>query len=796
MSKKKAERVRKLFNNVNGNTRVRWEHVNQKAYDFANDNQLSNEERTSLEEQGMPTFTINRISPVVEMLNFYATANNPRWQAIATEGSDTDVAGVISDLADYIWYTSDGGTLYANAINDAVTKSIGYLQVDINPDMDHGMGEVVIKQPEPFDVYPDPKSRDMLFRDAAFVLIRKVLPKTHLKELFPQYKSKISRASSDEQAEYNYSSKDRGIEQIDYTYKDINEESIDPSTGEDDKLIELFELFEKVKIEMVNVFYKIPVTAKELKSIQQQVSVRITELQKEQQVQFKEQSKKMQEAVQKGEMIPERMNLELEKLRSEQNSQIQQVKVEMQSKLQRASEKIENFKISKKEFNIMKEDEEFMANVVDAIPFYSTRVRQTCVAGDSMLYETVLPDRIKDYPIIPIHFKWTGTPFPMSAISPLIGKQQEINKAHQLLVHNASLGSSLRWMFEEGSVDTEYWEKYSSSPGALLPIRPGAAPPTPVQPAPLNSAFFQIVESSKQDMEYLAGIYASMMGDTGGQHETYRGMLAVDEYGTRRIKQWLKNSIEPSLKQVGRVVMQYSQSLYTAHKVFRIVQPSALQEDRQVEINVPMYNDKGQAIGKSLELSTAKFDIRIIAGSTMPVNRWAYLDELKQMLQLGVIDDIALLAETDLKDKEAIAKRKSLYSQLQGQVRGSQSTIKDQAGTIETLERQVVQAGIKMKIMQAEMEVYKKKVDAQGKIQRAQDQVQDSSKAEKAKLAATTNSLLARLGQDTQAAGRNLGQQAAKAGQMMQDEAKRQAEEEKARKEEEEKTVASQEENV
>ena len=92
-------------------------------------------------------------------------------------------------------------------------------------------------------------------------------------------------------------------------------------------------------------------------------------------------------------------------------------------------------------------------------------------------------------------------------------------------------------------------------------------------------------------MEYLAGIYGAMQGDVGSQHETYRGMLAMDEYGTRRVKQWMKNSIEPSLKQLGEIVMQYSQSVYTAHKVFRIVQPSALVEEREVEFNIPMYND-------------------------------------------------------------------------------------------------------------------------------------------------------------------------------------------------------------
>ena len=755
---KKADRVRQIFNTANGDTRTRWEYINQRAYDFANDNQLTNEERVALEEQGMPTFTINRISPVVEMLNFYATANNPRWQAIGVEGSDTDVAAVISDLADYIWANSNGSSLYSNAINDAITKSIGYLQVDIDQNQDHGMGEVVIKQPEPFDVYPDPKSRDMLFRDAAFILVRKILPKSHLLELFPQYKSKISRTSSNESTDYTYTDKNRGIDQVDFTYKDINTETVDTKDGSHDALIELFELFERVRIEYVNIFYQIPVDEEQLKAIKEQVQVRLSEITAEQQVELREKAQEMSKAVQSGGMLKERMELELGKLSKQQQEQLKQIQLEYQSQLQRESEKISSVVISQKERDIMMEDKDFAANVINEVNFFQSRIKQTCVAGNTVLYETVLPEKITEYPIVPIHFRWIGTPFPMSAISPLVGKQQEINKAHQLLVHNASLGSSLRWMFEEGSVDTEYWERYSSSPGALLPIRPGSTPPTPVQPAPLNSAFFQITQEGKQDMEYLAGIYSSMMGDQGSQHETYRGMLAIDEYGTRRIKQWLKNSIEPSLKQLGTVVMQYSQSLYTAHKIFRIIQPSALQEERQVEINIPLYSDRGEAIGKSMDLATAKFDIRIISGSTMPVNRWAYLDELKSLMQLGIIDDVALLAETDIKDKEAIAQRKSLYSQLRGQVSGAQQTIKDQKGTIETLERQVVQAGIKMKVMQGQMEVFKKKEEAKGKIQREVNQVQDSTKSERERIKRSAEALLNQLNSNVNDNSRKLGQ--------------------------------------
>ena len=713
--KKKVDQIRELYNLSNNWTRSQWQFVNQKGYVLAHDEQLSHDEKVALQDQGMPTFTINRILPVVEMLNFYATANNPRWQAIGVEGSDSDVAAVFSDLSDYIWNLSDGSALYSNAINDAITKSIGYVLVTVDTDMDNGMGEVVLQQPEPFDIYVDPKSRDMMFRDASYVLIRKVLPKSHIVKIFPQFKRKINSASSlegdDSYSERAISDKEQKL----FLRDDANAEDVGvDSAGEQEPTIELFELYEKIKVSYVNVFYRIPPDEEQLKVIQQQVQVKMKEMAAEMQVELMEQDKQMQEAVQAGKMIPERYQLELEKAQKMMQQQLQAAEQEYMSQLQAAASKIENKVISEKEYNILLKDKTFQQSIVDSVQFYGTRIRQTICAGDKLLQEVVYPENIVDYPLIPFHYKWTGTPYPVSAVAPLVGKQREINKSHQIMVHNASLGSSLRWLYEEGSIDPEQWEKYSSSPGALLSVRPGSEKPTPIMPAPLSNAFFGIVQEGKQDMEYLAGIYSSMQGDTQQQHETFRGMLALDEYGTRRIKQWMKHSIEPALRQLGKVIMQISQSVYSANKKFRIIQPSALQEEREQEINIPIYNDMGRAIGKSMDYSAAKFDVRIVAGSTLPVNRWAYLAELKELLQFGVIDDIAVLAETDVRNKEQIAKRKSMYAQLQGQLGQMQEALKDKEGTIETLERQLVQAGIKGKVMQAEMEITKKKEEVKG----------------------------------------------------------------------------------
>jgi hypothetical protein len=676
----------------------------------------------------MPTFTINRIVPIVEMLNFYATANNPRWQAIGTDGGDSDLAAVFSDIADYIWYNSDGSTIYANAINDAVTKSMGYLMITVDPDADNGMGEVVIQQPDPFDVFVDEKSRDVLFRDAGYVMIRKTIPKNHLLKMFPGEARKIKKAASVDQMNKGYSEKSTGVDQKDFHYKDLATKAY-LTDAEQDEIGEYFEVYEKIKVEYINLFYQNPPNEAQMKEMQQQVEVRIQALSQQLEVELKESMQALQMQLQNGEIIQERFNLEAQRLQQGIQQKLAQAQQEAQDTMMSEQSKIENKVITEAEFKILMEDKDFQKSVVNAIPFYATRIKQTCVVGDQLLYEKYLPDKITEYPIVPIHFKWTGTPYPISAVSPLIGKQREINKSHQIMVHNASLGSSLRWVHEEGAIDLDLWQRYSSAPGALLPIRPGAAPPTAVQPAPLSNAFFQVVQEGKVDMEYLAGIYSSMQGDTGTQHETYRGMMALDEYGTRRVKGWLKNSIEPALKQIGLLVAQFSQAVYTANKKFRIVQPNELQESKEVEINIPMFNDMGEHIGKSMDWSNFKYDIRIVSGSTLPVNRWAYLSELKELMQLGVVDDLAVLAETDLRNKKKIAERKSYYSQLQGQLSSMEEAIKDKDGTIETLERQLVQAGIKGKIQDAEMEITKKKEQVKASMDKAYNTTDAKQKA-------------------------------------------------------------------
>ena len=723
MARKNKGAVNKeLWDRANSTHRRKWQFTSQKGFDFYLDEQLTKDESDSLKESGMPNFTINRVLPIIEIMKYFVTAQNPRWKAVGVTGDDADIAQMHSDISESCWYLSNGKSLYSQIILDSLTKGVGYFLIDIDQDADMGKGEVVFKRIEPYDVFVDPMSRDFLFRDAGFITIRKNVSRTQLKNLFPEFARKIQKAGpgSGSGVTETLSLRDRE-ESKNIQIEDISL-GIGPD-GADEDIIAYYETYEKIKKPYINAYIKSPPDDVEMREIQKSIDVEIQEFAAEMQVQLEEKKMQIQQALQSGEIIPDRAQLELEKAEKDTAEAIERQQQLLQSQAEELRSKIEQTIIPEEDFKELMKQPEFADKVVDSVKFYENRIKLCCSVGDdTFLYEYELP--ITEYPIVPIPYLYSGTPYPMSAVMPLIGKQQEINKAHQIMIHNANLASNLRWLYEEGSVDEEEWERYSSSPGALLKYRQGFNPPTPVMPAAINNAFYTITQEGKSDSEYISGVPSAMMGFTQEQPETYRGLLANDEFGTRRLKAWMGSIVEPALEHLGKCFQMISQNHYTIDKVFRLIQPEAGQkeggQEKEVRVNIPIYNDYGKAIGKWHDYAAGKFDIRIVAGATMPLNRWALLEEYFRWFQAGLIDDIAMIGETDIRNKERIIERKSLYSQLQSQLQQMQEAVKDKDGTIETLTRQLVQAGIKDKVRTGEVEVRKDvlETEAQQKLLR------------------------------------------------------------------------------
>jgi len=693
--KSKAEINRQLFKKANNYYRKKWFSDSQKSMDFYLNDQLSAQEKEDLKEGGMPDFIINRITPAIDIMKFFITANNPRWQAVGVEGSDADIAHIHSMVADYCWHLSSGKSLFSQVIQDSLVKGLGFFKIEIDADADKGMGEVVYKSIDPYDVYVDPMSRDFLFRDANYIIVQKNISKTSLIQMFPDMKRKIVRASGNTESKQ-------------YSRRDIHEsDSIQPGDveheafnleGEQDDILDFYEVYTKEKIPFVNAWIKQPLSEQEVKNIQRATFESIEEYKKEMMLKIKETELSLQSDVEQGKILEDRMVLELEKMYKEMQSQVAEQEALLEAQLVQAQTKTKQVVMEKDQFDNLIKDGEFRKSVVENVPFFKTQIKVCASAGDMYLYETILP--IEDYPIVPIPYQHTNTPYAVSAVLPMIGKQREINKSHQIMLHNANLASNLRWLYTEGSIDEEEWEKYSSSPGAMLKYRQGFQPPNAIQPLPINNAFYTTTQQGKQDIEYISGISSSMQGIGKPSTETYRGLLAMDEYGTRRIRQFVNNIVEPALEQLGKVFMEFAKFTYTSQKVFRIVQAEEGQtegEAQEISINIPIYNDFGQVVKRYNDYASAKFDVRIIAGSTQPLNRWALLEEYFKWYQAGLIDDVAMLEQTDIRNKKQILQRKSVYAQMKGQIESLQEAMKNQAGTIETLERQLVQSNIRDK---------------------------------------------------------------------------------------------------
>ena len=701
--KKKWERVRQLYEQSNSGRRQQWLTKSQKGWDFFLNDQLTEDQLEALVAAGMPTFIINRITPVIETMKYFVTANNPRWKAVGVGGDDVDLAEVHTDIIDYCWYMSGGKSLFPHIVLDSLAKGKGYLHITVDPDADRGLGEVKFERIDPYHVYVPTMSRDFLERDAHWQMIKKDMPRSQLIKMLPEYESVIKRAKGvREQSTYSY----RDFETSDSFQPDELESPVDRE-GKIEDILPYYEVYEPLRERYYNLTVIIPPPEAELKEAKQGIDEAIEQMAKELEVEFLEKQKELQSQLERGEIIKQRYDLELQRANEMSIQAIEEQKSILYAKAKEEASKTEQKIVSEDDYEKLIKNKNTREQIVNAVPYFEKKIKREVCVGDQWLYEMILP--ISSSPLIPLPYLHTDTPLPMSAVIPLIGKQQEINKSHQIMVHNANLSSNLRWLYVEGELDEDIWEKYSASPNALLPYRAGFSPngPREILPQNINNAFFTIEQDSKSDIEYIAGIQPPSMGVSNTNDETYRGFLAKDEYGTRRIRAWINNTVEPFLEHTGQIFQEMAKEHYSIQKIFRIVQPGADGglEERSTEINIPLYDDRGEEIGRYHDYSSSRYDMRIIAGSTLPINRWAVHEENKVMFEMGVLDDIAFIQEADIKNKEALIDRKSMLSQAKNQIENQEDEIKQLNGDIDTLRRQILQMGIKSQIDGAEKEI-------------------------------------------------------------------------------------------
>ena len=156
---------------------------------------------------------------------------------------------MFSDLMAYIWDHSNGNVELKQAIDDYYVKGMGVMMAYIDPNADFGSGEVKLKSLDPLELFIDPSSKDPFCRDAANILVGKLISQTQLIDMYPEFETQIREST--ETSYLNTTSESRyGLRSEDVTLK---RRSVGDSIT-DERELELFERYSKVKQPYYKIF--------------------------------------------------------------------------------------------------------------------------------------------------------------------------------------------------------------------------------------------------------------------------------------------------------------------------------------------------------------------------------------------------------------------------------------------------------------------------------------------------------------------------------------------------------------
>jgi hypothetical protein len=155
-------------------------------------------EITSLQERGMAPLVVNRTMPVIQQEMSMFMAKRPQFKYFPVDDvADPSTAQTFNDCAQHVWHISNGDSEYQQTMQDYFVMGAGYIIAYIDPHADDGRGEVMVKSVPPWDVYPDPNSRNIDLSDAQYIIVSRMIDREALTFMYPDHAEKIRQAPSE-----------------------------------------------------------------------------------------------------------------------------------------------------------------------------------------------------------------------------------------------------------------------------------------------------------------------------------------------------------------------------------------------------------------------------------------------------------------------------------------------------------------------------------------------------------------------------------------------------------------------
>jgi len=664
----------------------------QKFYEdqqFRSGVQWTEAQEKILEKRGQSAIVVNRIHPIVETAKALLTYNKPQFRSTGREDSDKKTAKIWSDLAQWVWEISNGNEEFKQVIDDYYVGGLGYMMVYQDAHADMGKGEVMLRNIYPLDVYVDPNSRDIYFNDAAHILIARLMTDEQAKKLYPDYWTIIKTA--DETNKDRYPSTDLKAQEAQAFLPDMTQTSENIHTHR-----EYIERYTRIKVSRYHIFephngYEATYDDDEYKVYRGQPAAIIKNQQGENVVTDEDGVMEIMKIVQTigpvfHMQMPQQGQMGMEQM--QQQPQPQMVPGEETDDPMAIPGSTTYLEIVTK--GDLVDNEVVLSNEIR-----ENRIKLVVSVGNKLMYTRIMPCEV--YPIVPMVNIHNRNPYPLSDVRIFKPLQKYINKIRSLIIAHASTSTNVKLLVPRGSVNKkEIEEEWGRAGTAVVEFDAELGAPVVAGPVPLPNELYKNEADAKYDLEYGFGVHDIMMGSGQNAPQTFRGTVAIDEYGQRRSRSRQADT-EGHLRQCFKVAIPLMQQMYTEEKIIRLVQPDGVVNE--TTINQPVVDRfTGQELGKVHDVTSGKYDIIVVGGSTMPSNRWAQLETYMQMFQAGLIDQYEVLKKTEVVDTEGVMERIGIIQQLQQQNQQLQEELKKVSGDLQTSEREEVHAKKRLEV--------------------------------------------------------------------------------------------------
>jgi len=668
-----AKQIREKFFKYQS-ARSKWDITAKEDEEFKNGNQWTKEAIAELTARRQSPIVVNVLSPTVEQGVALLTTNKPRFTSTGRDDSDTKTGRIFADLLSYVWDISDGNRELKTAIEDYYVRGLGYLMSYSDPYSDFGKGDVKVCALDSFDVYVDPTSKKRDFSDADSIIVSQILTKYELERRYPDFKS-WDKAKREMDIENNPNS-------IRYDLMEINNATDDLDTAK----YRLIDCYTKTKKKVHRVFDPILVSDRIFND--------------EQYIAFLKEPAFIAKTQTETRAITDVREIrEMQALYDRTGGTFH-----MAPDGQLAPGVGDPITTTQLIPTIM--DQLLKAGYLKYFYVWADRVKRIVTIGDVLYYEGTLD--IENYPIVPLVNNHNRTPYPFSDVRKSRGLQEYINKTRSLIIAHASSSTNVKLLIPRGSTDRALLEEqWGRSGTAVIEFDAEIGQPIVAGPIALPNELYKNEADAKRDIELIFGIWSLMHGESASAPDSFKGTVALDEMGQRRIKS-KKDDIESSINQLAKVCVELIQQTYTDEKVIRLLRPN--NAPKEVTVNQGLYDDiTGVLVGKVNDITIGKYDVIVVSGSMLPSNRWGILQHYLDLYAAGIIDQVEVLKKTEVADIEGVLERSGHLQQLQAALQDTSDKLSDLEGDFQTLTRE------NQSLMQrAELEKFKAKLAEAG----------------------------------------------------------------------------------